>query len=80
MIARECPTCKGSGKFRSGWCGGFVDTCAYCHGTGLRDREAEEKAKSKAQKVSLIIGIICIAIIELFIFLLSCGVDLADLG
>jgi DnaJ-class molecular chaperone len=30
-----CPTCKGSGRFRSGQWGGFWDTCIRCGGKGV---------------------------------------------
>jgi len=30
----QCPTCKGTGQFKSGQWGGFWDTCGKCHGTG----------------------------------------------
>ena len=32
---KVCPTCKGTGKFRSGQWGGFWDTCERCGGKGI---------------------------------------------
>lgn len=32
---QTCPTCGGTGKFRSGQWGGFTDTCGRCGGRGV---------------------------------------------